>query len=95
VYSHNRTAWAGKWHLPDNKEVGFERLSDPLGRKRAPNVWPGANRDPQTSAASAEFLSRQQKDPFLLVASFINPHDICDWIHANRRGRSSYPELST
>ena len=46
--------------------------------------------------ACTKYLSTQSTDPFLLVASFMNPHDICDWIrqHTGARShpkRSNYP----
>lgn len=67
-----RCAWGGKWHagwgiaLPDPGEhdFGFERISG-----FDDNALPGA---------CAEFLSREHDRPFFLVASFDNPHNICE-----------------
>jgi arylsulfatase A-like enzyme len=89
-----RTAWSGKWHLPGDQVIGFEQLSHKVANKNSQDAAPGAMNDPPVAGACAEFISKQ-KDPFLLVASFINPHDICQWIRAHRGSRPSYPELST
>ncbi|TAN36785.1 MAG: hypothetical protein EPN23_08235 [Verrucomicrobia bacterium] len=79
-----RTVYAGKVHLPGQPGVlgnvqayGFaERLApkDPEGR--APTVQ-----------VCADFLKAKHDKPFLLVASLINPHDICylplrEWVQA-------------
>lgn len=57
--------YAGKKHLPGMsiEEAGFRTLTDD-------------ERD-QLATVTANFVSMQQDKPFVLVASFINPHDIC------------------
>ena len=70
------TGYAGKWHLPNTYPLegieGYEVLNKTtrLG-KLAHDV------DEVTMNAAIEFLKRKRDKPFLLVASFINPHDIC------------------
>ena len=70
------TAYVGKWHLPvsypNDGIVGFELLNK-IERKNklAHDV------DEATLAGAVEFLRRKHDKPFFLVASFINPHDIC------------------
>jgi len=61
-----RTAFGGKTHWPKPmtaESIGFEYIT----------------RDEREGLATAcvEFLKSPQERPFLLVASFINPHDIC------------------
>jgi len=61
-----RTVYGGKTHWPrplTPENTGFEYLT----------------RDERDELAErcADFLRRRQDQPFLLVASFINPHDIC------------------
>jgi choline-sulfatase len=67
------TVYGGKIHLPGQKGVrgrvesyGFEYIStnDREGRDGLADVC-------------AQFLSQKHDQPFLMVASFINPHDIC------------------
>ncbi|HUT13592.1 MAG TPA: sulfatase-like hydrolase/transferase [Thermoguttaceae bacterium] len=62
-----QTVYGGKVHLPgpmaDITRCGFDRLT--------PDQRDGL------ADACVEFLGRQHDKPFLLVASFINPHDIC------------------
>ena len=58
------TAYGGKVHTPMSvPDMGFEMLT----------------RDSRMGLAEAcaEFLGRKHERPFLLVASLINPHDIC------------------
>jgi len=61
-------AYGGKWHVPEMaipEDHGFERVC-------------GFN-DHRVPEASAEYLRRDHDDPFFLVASFDNPHNICEW----------------
>ena len=79
-----RTVFGGKWHLPKTFEPppGFDEYligGHALGEKMdAPLAdacvkWLRANADPK---------------PFLMVASFMNPHDICDWIRQHKGART-------
>ena len=68
------TAYIGKWHIPraieDTAWSGFEHTA-----------LTGANGvDPAIPNAAEAFLrSDHGGRPFLLCASFHNPHDICEW----------------
>lgn len=61
--------YGGKWHLPlldvPDGEYGFKRLHP--------------HTDIGLGEACAEFLSRKHDKPFFLVASFDNPHNICEY----------------
>ncbi|MFC1557902.1 sulfatase [candidate division KSB1 bacterium] len=59
------TAYGGKVHLPKMKaeEIGFDYICND-------------ERD-ELAAVCSDYIKKEQKNPFLLVASFINPHDIC------------------
>ncbi|WP_018666395.1 sulfatase family protein [Bacteroides gallinarum] len=64
------TAYAGKWHvhtnsLPDKHAFGFENLH--------------GHNDFGLAEACVEFLRRKHGKPFFLVASFDNPHNICEY----------------
>lgn len=76
-----RTHYAGKWHLPGGfgDPPGFEKLigGDSLG----------ANMDEPLATACVEFLTSEPPEPFLLVASFMNPHDVCHWIRGHPGSR--------
>jgi len=67
------TAYSGKWHLcfdvKDTAAHGFEIVT---GKVKG-------NRDAGVTAGAVEFLARPHDKPFLLVASFLNPHNICEW----------------
>ncbi len=59
-----QTVYGGKLHTPMNlKQIGFEPLT--------PDQRQGL------ADQSVEFLKTPHDKPFLLVTSFINPHDIC------------------
>jgi arylsulfatase A-like enzyme len=66
-------AYSGKWHLCfDNKDQrahGFEIVT---GKVKG-------NHDAGVAEGAVEFLSRRHEKPFVLVASFLNPHNICEW----------------
>jgi len=72
-----KTVYAGKWHVPASFKdpVGFEQI---YGGNAL-----GANMDEPTAAACIRFLQEKPQQPFLLVASFMNPHDVCSWIRAH------------
>ncbi len=67
------TAYAGKWHLNfnprDPKAHGFEMFSEKS---------PGGH-DMGVTAGAEKFLAQPHSKPFLLVASYLNPHNICEW----------------
>ena len=66
-------AYSGKWHLcydrRDTKAHGFEIVSSRIKGDHDAGVTDGA----------AKFLARPHDKPFLLVASFLNPHNIREW----------------
>lgn len=69
-----KTGYVGKWHIPlpvsNIAKHGFDYIE---------NTWPGDFIDAAIPAYSARFMKENKDDPFLLVASFTNPHDICEW----------------
>lgn len=62
-----RSVYAGKGHLPEAK-----RLEPSHGFEVLPAVGDGKVAD-----ACADFLAGKHDQPFLLVTSFLEPHDIC------------------
>jgi arylsulfatase A-like enzyme len=70
----------GKWNYPDvsgpRKIPGFETL--PVGGSGL-----GVSADPQVSSSVASFIANDRGNhPYLMVASLMNPHDICYWTMA-------------
>lgn len=67
------TAYSGKWHLcfdqKDPSAHGFEILKSKAGD----------NYDAKVTDGAVRFLAREHKRPFLLVVSFLNPHNVCEW----------------
>jgi len=64
------TAYYGKWHLAlPEKEIqthGFVKYDTKM-------------EDPLTAANVAAFLRAKHTAPFLMMASFLNPHNIAEW----------------
>jgi arylsulfatase A-like enzyme len=64
-----RTAYYGKWHLAFDegapKTHGFETLET-------------GHIDAENAALATKFLERKHDKPFLLVVSFLNPHNVCE-----------------
>ncbi len=77
VFAHAgyETAYVGKWHaaypVKDAAQHGFQ-WSENMENN-------GNGLDPATPAAAAKFIRREHEKPWLLVASFNNPHNICEW----------------
>lgn len=65
------SVYAGKWHvhtasLPkDNQDFGFKSIHD--------------HNDYGLAESCIDFLRQEHKKPFFLVASFDNPHNICEY----------------
>ncbi len=72
-----KTYYAGKWHLPGGfgDPPGFEKL---IGGHTL-----GAHMDEPLATKCVEFMHQGPDQPFLLVASFMNPHDVCHWIRGH------------
>jgi choline-sulfatase len=75
-------AYCGKWHLPDgwpSRMKGFEVL--PVGGAQGDLV------DIAVAETCEGFLLHHTSPerPFALVASFLQPHDICYWAIANKQ----------
>lgn len=69
-----KTGYVGKWHLPvpatKESQHGFEFIE---------NTNFLDYNDAATPSFCARFIKENKNTPFLLVASFLNPHDICEW----------------
>lgn len=76
-----KTVYGGKWHLPKPFDgmTGFEKLIGGNGLGRI--------MDRPLARRCSEWLLDAPKEPFLMVASFMNPHDICSWIRDHPEAR--------
>ena len=67
-----RIGYVGKWHIPhaieDSDWNGFDFVKHPKSNEVDPLIPDGCS----------EFLAQESDAPFLLFASFVNPHDICE-----------------
>jgi choline-sulfatase len=64
------TAHFGKWHIPVPEGRPDLHGFQTRGRKAG---------DAATAASAIEFLKAKRDKPFLLMTSFLNPHNICQW----------------
>jgi len=82
-----QTVYCGKWHLPGGYSPsipGFTVLPAGMGQ--------GDLTDTIVSNACAAWIKSRPKDkPYLMVASFMQPHDICYW--GNARANRMPPKL--
>ena len=80
------TGYIGKWHIPLPTDTaawhGFGTMKE--GTK--------AFNDQHFAAPAVEFIRKRRDKPFFLVASFVNPHDICEWA---RQATGGFPERRT
>ena len=76
-----QTVYGGKWHLPKSFEgmTAFDKLAGGSSQ--------GGDMDGPLASSCAKWLRANPKDPFLMVASFMNPHDICEWIRQHPGAR--------
>ncbi len=91
------TAYSGKWHLClDEKDPGSHGF-EILNSKKAARPRQSDNYDAHVSRAAVEFLHREHGQPFLLVVSLLNPHNICEWARraAGREQQLSCGEIGT
>lgn len=69
------TGYFGKWHLPcpekENSVHGFATIES-------------SQEDPRTAANAVKFLQAKHDAPFLMMASFLNPHNICEWARGQK-----------
>lgn len=72
------TAYYGKWHLPYDQKVveehGFEKLEPPVTPKTK-----GISPDTRAADAAVQFITGNHEKPFMMLVSFLNPHNICEW----------------
>jgi len=76
--------YVGKWHLTipfsEERTHGFSSVNNTNVR----------NLDEKVPKICAEFLKQKREKPFFLVASFVNPHDICEWARGEDGKQGSY-----
>ena len=72
------TGYVGKWHIPipitQNSAHGFDSCENIMAN--------GA--DIHNSDAAIRFINKKRTKPFLLVASYNNPHNICEWARGHK-----------
>lgn len=100
-----RTAWTGKWHVrttfpkPEAEGgdlPGFEILKSAALPAEArglnePKEGGGAALDAGFADAAISFLHEKQTQPFLLVVSLLNPHDVCSIVSEKKLAALAAP----
>jgi arylsulfatase A-like enzyme len=72
-----QTAYFGKWHLPypeSNSDTHGFSIVNPKPKMS----------DADVASHVVEFLGTKPRAPFLLVTSFLNPHNICEWARGEK-----------
>lgn len=73
------TGYVGKWHVPafplKNKQISGFQWAENNQLGGADSLLPGS---------AIRFINKKRKQPFLLVVSFVNPHNICEWARGDR-----------
>lgn len=81
-----QTAYLGKWHIPmpitESTIHGFSSMQHCKNN----------GIDDDIVASAKTFLESKQLHPFLLVTSFNNPHNICEWARGESLPDGSLPE---
>jgi len=82
------TTYVGKWHVPQSFPAtmpGFTVIPAGLGGQ-------GELGDSAVSRACEGYLrNRTKSDPFFLVASFLQPHDVCQFVSMHTAGIDALP----
>lgn len=80
------TLYAGKWHVPEphtTRIPGFDVIMSGINGQ-------GQVYDSATAFACDGWIrNRSEQSPFLMVASFLQPHDICQWLRLNQKDPGS------
>lgn len=91
--SDYESVYAGKWHLPRSSQFdikGFKVLTGGVSGH-------GMIGDTSVSRSCEAYIKNRPGDkPFFLVASFLQPHDICEWLQINRQNQEEllYPGIA-
>ncbi len=90
-YGGYETVYCGKWHIPFSWQRSIEGFDViPAGLSQ------GTLGDAVVSRGCQSYLlSRDPNTPFFMVASFMQPHDICEWIRMNRVQMQPVPRVIT
>jgi arylsulfatase A-like enzyme len=86
--SNYETIYSGKWHVPrtyTSSIPGFKVL--PGGISGQGNMGDSC----VSRSCEAWLRNRTSSKPFLMVASFLQPHDICEWLRINMQNRDESP----
>ena len=81
-----QTPYFGKWHLTLRRQAETQGELEPYGfdwiaRQRQAYPFPGLETDPEYNRAAGAWLREpaHQAQPWFMVISLINPHDICTY----------------
>jgi arylsulfatase A-like enzyme len=66
------TGYYGKWHLPFNQKNPAVHGFDSVNVSKI-------DHDVRAAEGAAAFIKTKRSAPFLVVASLLNPHNICQW----------------
>ena len=73
-----KTGYVGKWHIPFNPDDKASHGFEYMARIKNNGI------DSLIPDAAIEFIKQNHEKPFLLVTSFVNPHNICEWARGQK-----------
>lgn len=82
------TAYFGKWHVASDQKKGSQHGFD--------EIWSGTisdqkDFDDQVAHKVLEYSTSGHKNPFFVVGSFINPHNVCELARGKKTNKTEFP----
>lgn len=83
-----RTGLFGKWHIASSQENSAQHGFGEIWCGSIPKI---KDFDDQVADRTIQFTGKKDDRPFFAVASFINPHNICEMARGNKKKEISFP----
>lgn len=83
-----RTALFGKWHIASDDENKSQHGFEEIWCGQIPKI---KDFDDQVAERTIQFMNKNDDRPFFAVASFINPHNICEMARGNMNKELNFP----
>lgn len=83
-----RTGLFGKWHIASGQENSAQHGFGEIWCGSIPKI---KDFDDQVADRTIQFTGKKDDRPFFAVASFINPHNICEMARGNKKKEISFP----
>ncbi|MFC7624272.1 sulfatase [Microlunatus sp. GCM10028923] len=85
-------AYAGKWHVPGIPHEGARSDTEARSTSGFEEIFAGTHQGLAQACAGYLSAAERQDAPFLLVASFNEPHGICEWARSQAPPSGEVPD---